>query len=62
MDDTDPQKAKLTEAEKIASKIASCESDDQTKKATIMYCLGRTVEGFPVSSSLPLLILVINNS
>jgi hypothetical protein len=49
MDDAHPQKAKLIEAEKVASKIALCESDDQTKKAATMYCLERTVEGFPVS-------------
>ncbi|KIM25909.1 hypothetical protein M408DRAFT_330906 [Serendipita vermifera MAFF 305830] len=47
MDDTNPQRAKLIEAEKIASKIAICESDDQTKRATTMYCLERTIEGFP---------------
>ncbi|CCA70680.1 hypothetical protein PIIN_04614 [Serendipita indica DSM 11827] len=47
MDDSHPQKAKLIEAEKIASKIALCESDDQTKRATTMYCLERTIEGFP---------------
>ena len=47
MDDRDPQRAKLVEAEKIATKIAQCESDDQTKRATTMYCLERTIEGFP---------------
>ncbi|PVF99989.1 hypothetical protein CPB86DRAFT_702137 [Serendipita vermifera] len=47
MDESDPQRAKLMEAERIASKIASCESDDQTKRATTMYCLERTIEGFP---------------
>jgi hypothetical protein len=52
MDESDPQRAKLIEAERIASKIASCESDDQTKRATTMYCLERTIEGFPVSSLL----------
>jgi hypothetical protein len=47
MDDSNPQRAKLMEAEKIAGKIALCESDDQTKRATTMYCLERTIEGFP---------------
>ncbi|KAG9053818.1 hypothetical protein FS842_007030, partial [Serendipita sp. 407] len=47
MDESHPQRAKLLEAEKIAGKIAQCESDDQTKRATIMYCLERTIEGFP---------------
>ena len=47
MDEANPQRVKLIEAEKIANKIAICESDDQTKRATIMYCLERTIEGFP---------------
>ncbi|KAG8796883.1 hypothetical protein FRC17_007919, partial [Serendipita sp. 399] len=47
MDVSHPQRAKLLEAERVASKIAQCESDDQTKRATTMYCLERTIEGFP---------------
>ncbi|EGN93023.1 hypothetical protein SERLA73DRAFT_98341 [Serpula lacrymans var. lacrymans S7.3] len=43
----DPQRAKLTEAEEIASVIALAETDEQTKRAAIMYCLSATVEGFP---------------
>lgn len=43
----DPQRAKLLEADEIASKIAQAETDDQTKRAAIMYCLGATVEDFP---------------
>ncbi|KAH7914399.1 hypothetical protein BJ138DRAFT_1143943 [Hygrophoropsis aurantiaca] len=43
----DPQRAKLIEADEIASKIALAETDEQTKRATIMYCLSATVEGFP---------------
>jgi hypothetical protein len=46
-----PQRVKLLEAEAIAKRIAMAETDDQTKRATIMYCLERTVEGFPVGSS-----------
>ncbi|KAI0050211.1 hypothetical protein FA95DRAFT_662337 [Auriscalpium vulgare] len=44
---TDPQRAKLIEADDIASKIALAEADEETKRATIMYCLGATVEDFP---------------
>ncbi|TCD67500.1 hypothetical protein EIP91_012305 [Steccherinum ochraceum] len=43
----DPQRAKLLEADDIASKIAQAEADEQTKRAAIMYCLGATVEDFP---------------
>lgn len=43
----DPQRAKLLEADEIASKIAQAETDEQTKRAAIMYCLGATVEDFP---------------
>lgn len=47
----DPQRPKLIEAEALASKIALCETDEQTKRAAIMYSLERTVENFPVKSS-----------
>lgn len=43
----EPQRAKLIEADEIASKIALAETDDHTKRATIMYCLGATIEDFP---------------
>jgi protein ECT2 len=43
----DPQRAKLIEADEIASKIALAEADEQTKRAAIMYCLNSTVDGFP---------------
>jgi hypothetical protein len=43
----DPQRAKLVEAEEIASRIALAETDEQTKRAAIMYCLSSTVDGFP---------------
>jgi hypothetical protein len=44
---TDPQRVKLVEADEIASKIALAETDEQTKRAAIMYCLSATVDGFP---------------
>ncbi|KAF5388006.1 hypothetical protein D9615_000543 [Tricholomella constricta] len=43
----DPQRAKLMEADEIASKIALAEADEQTKRAAIFYCLTATIEGFP---------------
>src|SRR5438552_3893456 len=43
----DPQRVKLVEAEEIASKIALAETDEQTKRAAIMYCLSASVDGFP---------------
>ncbi|KIO31118.1 hypothetical protein M407DRAFT_19999, partial [Tulasnella calospora MUT 4182] len=43
----DPQRAKLIEADELASKIALAETDEQTKRATVMYCLERSIEGFP---------------
>lgn len=43
----DPQRAKLVEADEIASKIALAEADEQTKRAAIFYCLTATIEGFP---------------
>ena len=42
------QRAKLLDAIEIASRIAKCEPDPQTVRATVMYCLERNVEGFPV--------------
>jgi hypothetical protein len=43
----DPQRSKLIEADEIASKIAQAETDEQTKRAAIMYCLSATVDQFP---------------
>ncbi|KAJ3989615.1 hypothetical protein F5890DRAFT_1400587 [Lentinula detonsa] len=43
----DPQRAKLEEADEIASKIALAEADEQTKRAAIVYCLIATIDGFP---------------
>lgn len=46
---SDPQRAKLVEATEIASAIASCEKDDNTKRMIVMSGLARVMEGFPVS-------------
>lgn len=43
----DPQRAKLIEADEIASRIALAEADEQTKRAAIFYCLSATIDGFP---------------
>ena len=46
---TDPQRAKLVEATEIASAIATCEKDDNTKRMIVMSGLARVMDGFPVS-------------
>lgn len=43
----DPQRAKLVEADEIASRIALAELDDETKRGQVMYTLGSTIEDFP---------------
>ncbi|KAG6833910.1 hypothetical protein H0H87_007921 [Tephrocybe sp. NHM501043] len=43
----DPQRARLLEADEIASKIALAEADEQTKRAAVFYCLTSAIEGFP---------------
>ncbi|KAK1233315.1 hypothetical protein PQX77_003541 [Marasmius sp. AFHP31] len=43
----DPQRAKLMEADEIASKIAQAETDEQTQRVSIFYCLIANIEGFP---------------
>jgi hypothetical protein len=43
----DPQRAKLVEADELASKIALAEPDEETKRAAIFYCLSATIDGFP---------------
>lgn len=45
----DPQRVKLEECLVLASKIAACEADERIKRATVMYCMERTVDMFPVS-------------
>ena len=47
MDPRDPQRAKLAEAEEIASKIALAETDDHTRLAATLNCLASSIEGFP---------------
>ena len=42
------QRVKLHQAVEIASRIAKCEPDSQTVRATVLYCLERNVDGFPV--------------
>ena len=43
----DPQRALLIEAEEIASRIAWAETAEQTQRATLMYSLSATIDGFP---------------
>ena len=43
----DPQRAKLAEAMEIASKIALAEVDEETRRASVMFCLRTTIDGFP---------------
>ncbi|KAF7288279.1 DH domain-containing protein [Mycena chlorophos] len=43
----DPQRAKLIEADELASKIALAEPDEETKRAAIFFCLSSTIDGFP---------------
>jgi hypothetical protein len=42
-----PQRAKLIEADEIASRIALAELDDETKRGQVMYTLGSMIDGFP---------------
>lgn len=46
---TDPQRARLEESVVLASRIASCEADDKTKKAAVLWSFQRSVDDFPVS-------------
>ncbi|PCH40917.1 hypothetical protein WOLCODRAFT_137069 [Wolfiporia cocos MD-104 SS10] len=43
----DPQSLALQEADEIASRIALAETDEQTKRASILYCLSASIEDFP---------------
>ena len=43
----DPQRAKLIEADEIASRIALAELDDETKRGQVMYTLSSSIEDFP---------------
>ncbi|PPQ64623.1 hypothetical protein CVT24_008360 [Panaeolus cyanescens] len=51
MEQDDPQRVKLLEADEIASKIAQAETDEKTKRAAIFYCLNATIDGFPADLS-----------
>jgi hypothetical protein len=43
----DSQRAKLLEAVEVASKIALAEVDEETRRASVMFCLRTTIDGFP---------------
>jgi protein ECT2 len=43
----DPQRSKLLEADELASKIASAEVDETTKRASMMYLLKTSIDNFP---------------
>ena len=43
----DPQHGKLVEAVEIARKIAQAEVDEETRRASVMFCLRTTIDGFP---------------
>lgn len=43
----DPQRAKLIEADEIASHIALAETDENTKRAEKLFCLQNSIDGFP---------------
>ncbi|KAI0307231.1 hypothetical protein B0F90DRAFT_1807884 [Multifurca ochricompacta] len=47
MPSCDPQRVKLAEAVEIASKIALAEIDEETRRASVMFCLRTTIDGFP---------------
>ncbi|KAI0832749.1 hypothetical protein BC628DRAFT_1407153 [Trametes gibbosa] len=46
---TDPQRARLLEADEIASRIALAEADDHTKRAATLYSLAGAIDNFPVA-------------
>ena len=47
MASSDPQRAKLVEADEIASRIALAETDDHTRLAATLNCLAIAIDGFP---------------
>lgn len=54
MAENDPQRSKLLEADEIASRIATADTDEHTKLAAILISLRSSIEGFPpalISSS-----------
>ncbi|PWZ01851.1 hypothetical protein BCV70DRAFT_198132 [Testicularia cyperi] len=47
LDLADPQRARLEQAITVASRIASCEADDKTKRAAVLWSFHRNVDAFP---------------
>ncbi|KAJ9098790.1 hypothetical protein QFC19_006267 [Naganishia cerealis] len=47
----DTQRSKLEECIVLASRIAACEADERIKRATVLYCMERTVDAFPASQA-----------
>ncbi|TIA88129.1 hypothetical protein E3P99_02789 [Wallemia hederae] len=47
LDQSHDQRSKLYKALDMASKIASCEADETTKRATLMHTLQRNIQDFP---------------
>ncbi|EPQ30883.1 uncharacterized protein PFL1_01780 [Pseudozyma flocculosa PF-1] len=43
----DPQRGRLEDAVVLASRIASCEADDKTKRAAVLWSFSRNVDDFP---------------
>ena len=48
LDQNNKQRQRLYQSLEIASKIASCESDEVTKRANLMHTLQRNINNFPV--------------
>lgn len=44
---TDPNRSRLEQAVVLAGRIASCEVDDKTKRAAVLWSFSRCVDGFP---------------
>lgn len=49
LDEQHDQRTQLFKSLDLASKIASCEADETTKRATLMHTLQRNIQNFPVS-------------
>ncbi|PWN53524.1 hypothetical protein IE53DRAFT_338631 [Violaceomyces palustris] len=47
MSPRDPQRARLEDSVVLASRIASCEADDKTKRAAVLWSFSRNVDSFP---------------
>lgn len=44
---SDPSRARLEQAVVLAGRIASCEVDDKTKRAAVLWSLSRNIDAFP---------------